>query len=119
MSDTEYHYGKLRKVDLQGKTKEEFFKEQCRLEDIELEEYYDNYEEAWRSETDNHDKYFIGGDDVYETFDHIEGNSSEDIDVMIPHEDGSFTFVMSFYNGGTCLSECLQRSLEEKLKTNE
>ena len=34
-----------------------------------------------------------------------------DIDVMIENPDGTITFVYQFYNGGTCLSECIEHGL--------
>jgi hypothetical protein len=32
---------------------------------------------------------------------------------MQKNEDGTITFVMQFYNGGTCLSECIEEELEK------
>lgn len=109
MSDMEYHYGKLRKVDLLGKTKEEFFEEKCKEKGKnELEE--DTWEEVYLWNISS-EEYFPIGNNIYEAYDHEETDDS-DIQKLIPHEDGTFTFVMSFYNGGTCLSECIQEALE-------
>jgi hypothetical protein len=35
---------------------------------------------------------------------------------LTPNEDGTLSFTMRFYNGGTCLSECIE---EELLKLNK
>lgn len=113
MSDTEYHYGKLRKLDLQGKTKEEFFKEKC-IEKGEIKLDEDTWEEEFLYNIDS-ELYFPVGEDIYEAFEHEESEDSY-IQKLIPHEDGTFTFIMSFYNGGTCLKECIEESLEEYLK---
>jgi hypothetical protein len=37
---------------------------------------------------------------------------------MIPNEDGTITFFMEFYNGGTCLSEMIEEGLERLKKEN-
>jgi uncharacterized protein with von Willebrand factor type A (vWA) domain len=38
-----------------------------------------------------------------------------DLYEMEPNTDGTVSFTMRFYNGGTCLSECIEEGLE-KLK---
>ncbi len=115
MSEIELHFGKLRKVVFQtGQTKEEWCKEKCKeLGVIEISSYNDTWEEELRSETRH--KYFFFRDEVWEVFEYIEGD--EDVDIMIPNEDGSITFCMQFYNGGTCLSEMIEDGLERLTRT--
>ena len=72
--------------------------------------YYDTWEEVVRSEFS--EEYFIVAGEIWEAFEHIENDGFDDIDVMIPNEDGTITFVMQFYNGGTCLGECIEEGLE-------
>jgi len=110
MSQTETHFGKLRKVttDL---TVEDWCKNQCIIAgETEISSYYETWEEQLRDTFSN--KYFIIAGQIWEAIEHIEGEDGGDIDIMIPNEDGTVTFVMQFYNGGTCLSECIEDSLK-------
>ncbi len=108
MSKTETHFGKLRKVEL-STTIEEWCKQKCNERGItELPSYMSSWEEEFRDTF--YKKFFITEDDVWEAIEHVE-ESDGDIDVMIPNEDGTITFVMQFYNGGTCLSEMIEDGL--------
>ena len=113
MSETVTYIGKLKKVDLNGKTVEEWCDEKCQELNIEVGGYYKTAYEALRSE--NNYKYFFHGDDVWET---IENKKSEyeDICFITPNLDGTYTFVMQFYNGGTCLDEMIEEGLNEMNK---
>ena len=116
MSYTETHIGKLRKVDLKGLTVEQWAEAKCREKGItELESYHDNWKEEFL-DSGKYNTYFFNGDDVYETFDHVEIEEGNDIDILTPNNDGTYNFVMQFSNGGTCLSEMIEEALE-KLKT--
>lgn len=54
--------------------------------------------------------YLVHENKVYEVKDkELEGYS--DIYTMYPNNDGSYSYIMKFYNGGTCLSECLLSKL--------
>lgn len=110
MSNMEYHYGKLRKVDLKGLTKEQFFEWKCKEAGV-LELKDDTWEETHRYYANGYEKIFTTNQNVYEVYDHYE--TDDDMQKLISHEDGTFTFIMSFYNGGTCLNECVTESLEE------
>lgn len=112
MSDYETHYGKLRKVDLQGKTIEEFFEQKCKEEGIEKSKFFETFEEAYQFETDNYYKYTRVGDDIWELFDHIE---SDDLDHanLINNNDGTYTLSTTFYNGGVCLSDIIEEELSK------
>lgn len=35
------------------------------------------------------------------------------IQELIPNKDGDYTYIMEFYNGGTCLEEMLEESIKE------
>lgn len=119
MSNMETHFGKLRKVELpENHTLEDWCREKCQDKGItEISSYNDSWEEQFRDHF--HEKYFIVNGEVWEVFDHIE---SEDgyADIMIPNPDGTITFFMEFYNGGTCLSEMIEEGLERlKQKQDE
>lgn len=40
----------------------------------------------------------------------------EDLSIMMPNSDGTFDYIMQFYNGGTCLSEMLENKIKEMYK---
>jgi hypothetical protein len=54
--------------------------------------------------------------EIWEAFDHIELDADDDIYQLTLNEDGTLSFTMRFYNGGTHLSECIE---EELLKLNK
>ena len=112
MSYTETHFGKLKKVELTTSL-EEFCKEKCNEVGItELPSYSDDWKDEFRDRF--YRKYFIIKEDVWEAVEHTEAEDG-DMDIMIPNEDGTITFVMQFYNGVTCLSEMIENGLK-KLK---
>ena len=115
MSHTETHIGKLRKVDLKGLTIEQWAKAKCREKAITDLEHYDTWKEALL-DSGKFYTYFFVNDDVYEKFEHIEIEEGDDIDVLTPNNDGTYSFVMQFYNGGTYLGEMIEDALK-KLKT--
>lgn len=116
MSQTETHFGKLRKIKL-NVSLEEWCKQKCIEKDItEIPSYYDSWKETFKDEYYN--QYFIVDGELWESFEHIESDGYEDINVMISNEDGTITFVQQFHNGGTCLSECIENGLN-KLKSNK
>ena len=112
MSHTETHIGKLRKVDLQGKTRDEWCQEKClELGKTEIASYNHSWEEQFRDES--YQKYFFANGEIWEAFDHISKDDSDDIYEITPNSDGTVSFVMQFYNGGTCLTECIEEGLDK------
>jgi hypothetical protein len=113
MSQTETHVGKLRKVDLRGLDIEQWCEATCKeLGITELSSYNRSWKEQFM-DISGYEKYFSIGDEIWEAFDHIQGGDEDDIYHMKKNEDGTITFVMRFYNGGTCLSECIEEGLEK------
>lgn len=112
MSDYETHYGKLRKVDLQEKTIEEFFEQKCREESIDPNEWYESFEELYQNSTNNYYTYTRIGNDVWELFDHVRSGDLDHAN-LINNNDGSYTLSTTFYNGGTCLSEIIEEELSK------
>ena len=111
MSQNESHFGKLRKVELPEKLNiEDWCKEKCQTKGIiKISSYNKSWEDQFRDHF--YEKYFISNGTIWEVFDHIEGENGY-ADIMIPNEDGTITFFMEFYNGGTCLSEMIEEGLE-------
>jgi hypothetical protein len=112
MSQTELHFGKLRKVELkENKTIDDFFKEKLLEVGInDIKSYHKNWEDAFKDKF--YEKYFIVNNVIWEVFDHIEKDDSDDIYEITKNPDGTLSFIMKFYNGGTCLSECIEEELE-------
>lgn len=124
MSQTETHFGKLRRVASgfdENNTLEEWCIREFRKQGVtELKSYYDSWVEQFKDRFS--EKYFIVNGEVWEAFEHVKNDGFDDINVMIPNEDGTVTFIQQFYNGGTCLDEVIEeelgRWLSEK-KTND
>lgn len=118
MSQTETHFGKLKKVELTQPV-EDWCKDECtKLGKDSLPRCFSSWKELLMDLT-RYDKYFFLKDEVWEAIEHVKSDGDSDIDIMIPNEDGTISFVQQFYNGGTCLSECIENSLLELKKTQK
>ncbi len=115
MSQTELHIGKLRKVELKPEQSlEDFFKEKLAEKGItELRTYDNDWKDAFKDEF--YEKYFIVKNTIWEAFEHEEKDGDDDIYELKSNTDGTISFIMKFYNGGTCLSECIEEELERFL----
>lgn len=127
MSEVEVHTGKLKKLSIEGKTINEKIynllkKYNCKtsinindidsssneLSDKLMEDFYD-------SKLYDEDKFFISkySKSIYELIDHFEYESGDDIFYHNKDENDNINFVLSFYNGGTCLGEMLDEIIKE------
>lgn len=109
MSNTEFHFGKIRKVNLEGKTKEEFFQEKCQelgINELKAKTWYETL--GW---TDEYENYYLSREDIWEVFEHKEMDD-QGYFKMLDNKDGTYTFMTSFYNGGTCLGEILEEEIQ-------
>ena len=133
MSDYEKHIGKLKKVDLSeyNNSTEKFFEEQYRkmfpdLEEFEIQSAYTLAEDykyrrnrgPWEYlffdncySFDMEDKFYAVNGIVYETIEDKEVD--DDMSFLKDNGDGTYDYFMEFYNGGTCLSECIEYELEK------
>ena len=70
MSETELHFGKLRKIKLEeNKTLEDFYKEKLAEKGItELRSFDNDWKDAFKNEFNK--KYFIVKGEIWEVFDH-------------------------------------------------
>lgn len=100
MSDYEAYTGKLIPT---GKTFEVFVEEVG----LEKDPWCDSLEEAFREKYE--DVYLLVEDYIYK-FDMEEIDPNELISIT-PNTDGSISFTVSYYNGGTCLDEVLTEGL--------
>lgn len=114
MSDYETIKGKIRKIDLQGMSVEEYAKriiEEKGLAskvaqgpyfyetNLDFLKWYDDWEEG---------QYTTIGDDLYLIYDTCDLDSFDNYINMTSIADDTYEFYTSFYNGGTCLTEILE-----------
>ena len=112
MSRTETHFGKIKKIELQNKTIEQFFQEKCIENSIfKIDKGYNTWKETYFDNI-SYEKYFIVNNVVWEAIEHTEIDEGDDISIITPNADGTLSFIMQFYNGGTCLSEIIEEGLK-------
>jgi hypothetical protein len=87
--------------------KRNFLKEQANIDVIED----DDIEDKWYN-TDFADKYYIFNHTLY-LIEKKEVDAYDDIIEADINEDNSISFVLRFYNGGACFSECLDKAIEK------
>lgn len=118
MSQNESHFGKLRKVELpENYNLNDWCREKCYTKGkTEISSYNKSWEEQFKD--DFREEYFIVSGEVWEVFDHFEGEDDY-ADIMLQNEDGTITFFMEFYNGGTCLSEMIEDGFERLAKQQD
>lgn len=118
MSEIERHIGKIKKVDLKGKSPDEYCKLKCLELGIEDKlRWYDSYEEVLLNES----IYPIVkiGDEFWEIIEDKEEEDYNDISILHPNNDGTFDFIFQFYNGGTCFKEMVHEAIEKYKKKTE
>lgn len=124
MSYTEKHIGRLVEVDFDknGTTPEHFYKMLCEYHDynsLTVTKYrnpytYKSWEELyWEELWDEDSLYRIDGK-VYKLVDHVE--LEDDMFLFNKNSDGSISFAVEFYNGGTCLREVLEDGVKRICK---
>ena len=104
MSEQEFHAGKVKKIEVEGKTWEDKV----------------NYLKSKGYTIEDWDEEFIESDEViyiherkefYEIIDHFEG---DDYTAKAwKNNDNTINFVLSFYNGGTYFGEALGDALDK------
>jgi len=116
MSDIEYHIGKLK---LLPRLKFEPLDEQCKRIYLETHDYPTEEVEDWIDYLvyeDSYETYMVHNNDLYWIFDHSEVN--DDDCSLNPLGNDMYEFRVGFYNGGTCLEECIGWELD-KLEQNK
>jgi hypothetical protein len=116
MSQTEFHTGKLYKVQIED-TLEQTCRKIAKEHNIELD---DDWKENFIDQFDNYSKkrghikeeYFVHKENLYKVINHQETDNDEYFMNLSKNDDGSISFIGQFYNGGTCFSEMLEEALE-------
>ena len=138
MSNYEKHIGKLKIVDLSefDNDIERFFESECRKMFVDKTEneiqkmYQDSVNYKYRRNRgpweylffdtcynfDMYNKFYVVNGNIYETIEDKE--IDDDASFLKDNGDGTYDYFMEFYNGGTCLSECIEYELEN-LNTNK
>lgn len=106
MSDTHTIKGKIKKVNLQGKSIEEFAKEHMSFISRKLPSYCKSYTEYLKSYYD-YKRYFTIKGKLYEIIE-AKDITYDDFCIINENIDETYSFVTSFYDGGTCLIEMLE-----------
>ena len=98
MSQTETHFGKLRKVEIPvEKTLEQWCESKCNEVGItQKESYNSNWYEELKDQHIFYKKYFFVKNEVWEAFEHIEQEEGDDdIYYLQPNKDGTLTFILT------------------------
>lgn len=110
MSDTERHIGKIKKVDLGELSVEEWCKNKCESLKIGLSPYHETYKKALLSQLFPPIALEVKGE-LWEVIEDWEDDYTGSLSILTPDIDGSYNYVMQFYNGATCLSEMLEEGI--------
>lgn len=121
MSYTERHIGKLVEVDFDrnGTTPEQFYKMLCEYHNyisLTVTKYrnpytYKSWEDLYWNELWDEDNLYKADGKLYKLVEHVE--TEDDIFKFWKNADGSISFVVEFYNGGTCLREMIEEGVQE------
>lgn len=110
MSEQQTKKGKFKKVDLQGNTIEEWCEQQCvnlgRIDKLRYETWKEFFFDIYC------DRFFIVNDELYEIIE-IEDLYHNYYVQIDEQDDNTYSFYATYYDGGTCLTECLEDELKE------
>ena len=121
MSDYEHHRGNLILIEKTSTEDQEHFFKRV-MGDLFKEDAYKEYLEhnniqEFFDDCDAYNEFFYKDEySIYKVEDHEEVNPYDGVQVLRQNLDGSLYFEMRFYNGGTCLSEMIEESLEKMTK---
>ena len=111
MSEQQTQRGKFKEIDLKGKTIEEYCKEYCINRGLTKSNC-----ETWREVfLDIYwNKFFVVNDRLFKIIEieNLDNNHYTQIDKI---NGDTYSFYSIYYNGGTCLTECLEDELEKML----
>lgn len=104
MSSYQFHRGKFKVLARTRKSIEKFIKENGLEDKFNLEN-----ESYWESSDENYSFIEMEGKELMlvEFIEHEEGDNPEDMNYIKLNEDGSYSFIAVFYDGGTYLEEVL------------
>lgn len=111
MSQMVCHIGKIELIE---KIHNETLEDQCERISLErgfmeLKNFYESWEEQIKDELD--DELLVVKGNLYKIVSDIE-NNDEDIFYANKNEDGSISYVVSYYNGGCGFGEAIETAIE-------
>ena len=110
MSETVFMRGKITAVDIGEDSLEDYFRKFANSKWItEIHGYNHSWVEEVQYELPN---YMVLNGKLYEVIE-SEDFDAEDLRIINKHEDGTIEYAVSFYTGGTCLSEVLEDGLRD------
>jgi hypothetical protein len=115
MSDYEQHIGKLKEIEI-----EESLETTCKeiMENKELPSYCSSYKEFLFDE--KYDDYIVADDKLYKVVESQDIESYDDIMYAEENNDGTISFVVRYYNGGSGFGDAIGEALKNlEVKNNE
>ena len=109
MSETETHIGKLKRINLNNQSVEDYCKKYC--EHNNIINTYDSFTEYFHCEL--YEEYIITDNNIFQFITNKESRDYEYISFIDKNDDDTYNYVMQFHNGGTCLSEMLHDALKK------
>lgn len=113
MSEVVRHIGKIRKVELNGLTPEEWYQKKCEARGVSKPDFYDTWKSCYNDEFWPLSTIEVNGE-MWEIVDDKVEDDTENISILKKAPDGSYDYLMQFYNGGTCLTEMLEEAMKER-----
>jgi hypothetical protein len=124
MSDYEQHIGKIKPVEKkENETLYDYTKRA--FGNAFKEEVWKEYEASKKNgddlftlidDCDLYKKAFLIQDVWYIVIETKDVSAYDDIQELIPQADGSFIYIMRFYNGGGSLGELMEEAIEKQLE---
>lgn len=117
MSEIERHIGTIKKVDLNGMSVEDRYKkEREKRTDEPMPSYFDTWKEYYDSLVYPTIAVEIDGE-IWDIVNDKEEKDYESINIVSERkEDGSYDYLMQYYNGRTCLNEMLYEGIQNLKK---
>lgn len=117
MSEIERHIGTIKKVDLNGMTVEDWYRKECeKRTDKPMPSYFDTWKEYYESLVYPTIAVEIDGE-IWDIVKDKKEEDYEDINIVSERKkDGSYDYLMQYYNGGTCLNEMLYEGIQDLKK---
>ena len=113
MSEVERHIGKIRKIELNGMMPEEWYQKECEKRGISKPDFYDTWKQCYNDEFWPLSPAEVDGE-LWEIVEDREEDDTEYLSILKKNPDGTYDYLMQFYNGGTCLSEMLEEAIKRE-----
>lgn len=113
MNEVRRHIGKIRKVELNGMTPEEWYQKECEKHGISNPDYCYTWKECYNDEFWPFIPVEVDGE-LWEIVEDREEDDTEDLSLLKKNPDGTYDYLMQFYEGETCLTEMLEEAIKRE-----